>query len=310
MVHDCAVMYQNLLSSSGLSLERLQTFARIVEAGGITAAAHGDPNKQSQFSRQLKELEEFFAAELLKRGRGQFALTTAGRALHELVRTQLSALDELKRSCASQPVELAFGAGESLLQWLVLPRLPRVREQLPGVRWTLQNLQTAEIIARLVDARTDLGLVRRDAVPKSLRSLAVGTMEFAFFVPKIAQRPRASCPVTQLLTQLPLVILEGHSRLTEALNDAARQARASLNVQLCCSSLTQAAEAVRQLGVAAILPTFAKTAFDAADVEVLPMPFLKATSRPLVLAWNPRVARLRPVLTKAVRQMPALLAWE
>jgi len=51
--HDFPVMFENLFAQSGLSLERLKTFREIVAAGGITAAAGDDSNRQSQFSRTL-----------------------------------------------------------------------------------------------------------------------------------------------------------------------------------------------------------------------------------------------------------------
>src|SRR5947209_7859468 len=122
--HDCPIMYENLFAQSGLSLERLKTFREIVAAGGITAAAGDDPNRQSQYSRQLKELEKYFGAELLKRGRGPAELTEAGQRLYEIIGHTLSALEEFRLTCAGQPVELRIGAGESVIQWLLLPRLP------------------------------------------------------------------------------------------------------------------------------------------------------------------------------------------
>ena len=68
-------MFEDLFSLSGLSLERLKSFADIVSAGGMSAAAADDSNRQSQFSRQLKELERYFGVELIKRGRGTMKLT-------------------------------------------------------------------------------------------------------------------------------------------------------------------------------------------------------------------------------------------
>ena len=41
-------MFENLFANSGLSLERLKTFREIVAAGGITAAARDNSNRQSQ----------------------------------------------------------------------------------------------------------------------------------------------------------------------------------------------------------------------------------------------------------------------
>ena len=73
--------FAQMLSKGGLSLDRLNNFCRIAEAGGITKAAGGDPGKQSLYSRQIKELETFFGTELkVRRGRG-IALTEAGNEL-------------------------------------------------------------------------------------------------------------------------------------------------------------------------------------------------------------------------------------
>src|SRR5213083_1057629 len=99
-------MFEKLFAQSGLSLERLKTFREIVVAGGITAAAGGDSNRQSQYSRQLKELERYFGVELLKRGRGPIELTEAGQRLHEIIGHALRALEEFRQTCATEPTQL------------------------------------------------------------------------------------------------------------------------------------------------------------------------------------------------------------
>ena len=52
-------MFENLFAKHGVSLERLKTFLEVAQAGSIVEAAHGDLTRQSQYSRQIKELEEF-----------------------------------------------------------------------------------------------------------------------------------------------------------------------------------------------------------------------------------------------------------
>src|SRR5688572_15928996 len=119
-------MFGDLLSQSGLSLERLHSFCLVAEVGGVTRAAKGDPAKQSLYSRQIKELEEFFGAELMRRkGRG-IVLTAAGQRLHSVSREQFAALNDFKIECQGQPLEIVIGAGESIIQWLFLPRLKAI----------------------------------------------------------------------------------------------------------------------------------------------------------------------------------------
>ena len=52
---------------AGISIDRLQTLCAVVEAGTIVLAAGTDPNRQSQFSRQLKELEKALGTTLFDR---------------------------------------------------------------------------------------------------------------------------------------------------------------------------------------------------------------------------------------------------
>lgn len=53
-------MFEHLFSERGLSLDRLKTLIEVARAGSIAAAARGDSARQSLYSRQIKELEEFF----------------------------------------------------------------------------------------------------------------------------------------------------------------------------------------------------------------------------------------------------------
>src|SRR5206468_12105591 len=169
--HDFLIMFENLFAQSGLSLERLKTFREIVAAGGITAAAGDDSNRQSQYSRQLKELEKYFGVELLRRGHGPVELTDAGQRLYEIIGHTLSALQEFRLTCAGQPVELKIGAGESLIQWLLLPRLSGLSAAHPRLAVTLQNMTTDEILKGLVDGALDFGVVSRCEPHRSLASV-------------------------------------------------------------------------------------------------------------------------------------------
>src|SRR5476651_2050856 len=95
-------MFDQMLSKGGLSLDRLNNFCRIAEAGGITKAAGGDPGKQSLYSRQIKELETFFGLELkVRQGKG-IALTDAGQrlaGLHALISSDWLTFSGRPKTC-------------------------------------------------------------------------------------------------------------------------------------------------------------------------------------------------------------------
>src|SRR6266446_2947183 len=127
-------MFAELLQHGGLSLDRLQSFCLVAQASGVTKAAKGDPARQSLYSRQIKELEEFFGAELLRRkGRG-IALTSAGQRLHVLARECFASLWDFKAQCKDLPTEIVIGAGESMIRWVMMPKLKEVKKALPSAK--------------------------------------------------------------------------------------------------------------------------------------------------------------------------------
>ena len=50
-------MFKNLVGKKNFSIDRLATLCHVAEAGSIGSATGDNPNQQSQYSRQLAELE-------------------------------------------------------------------------------------------------------------------------------------------------------------------------------------------------------------------------------------------------------------
>ena len=300
-------MFENLFAQSGLSLERLKTFREIVAAGGITAAAGDDSNRQSQFSRQLKELERYFGVELLKRGHGPAELTDAGQRLYEIVGHTLRALEEFRGTCAGQPIELVVGAGESLIQWLLLPRLPGLAEAHPRLAVTFQNLKTDQILNEVLNGGIDFGVVSRFEPHRALAFAPLGKLEFCLFAPAALLPKNAGLKLkSDVLGQLPLAMLEGSAGIRQAVEREARRIGVKLNVRLRFSSYPQVAQAVENLNVAAIMPKLAATSLRGNSVRVIALPFLAGLSRQVSLVWNRKTAEVRPSIARYSRLLPTL----
>jgi len=300
-------MFDNLFAHSGLSLERLKTFREIVAAGGITGAAGDDSNKQSQYSRQLKELEKYFGVELLKRGHGPAEPTYPGQRLYEITGHTLSALDEFRQTCAGLPTELNIGAGESIIQWLLLPRLTGLSAAHPRLTVVFQNLKTDEILARLLDGGLDLGVVTRLEPHRFLSSTNLGKLDFRLFVPtKLLPKNERFKVSSEVLGQVPLAILEGSAGTREAIEREAQRIGIKLNIRLRFSSYPQLAQAVANLEMAAVMPSLAAAVLDAKTVRVLPLGFLNGLSRRVDLVWNRKAAEVRPPITRYSRLLAPL----
>lgn len=298
-------MPKRIFAKAGLSLERLRTFAEIVAAAGISNAAPGDYNRQSQFSRQLKELEEFFGAELLIRRRGRFALTSVGRELFQIVQSHFNAIEELANRCANQNVEVTVGAGESLLHWLLLPNFSEFRKRYPTTTLVLQNLRTIEIASRLLDGQVDVGLLRQDAVRPPLKSVKLGSMEYRLVVPRSSSAASSKRGAWAMLAGRPVAVLVG-SEIAAAFEREAEKQGIKLNVCLRGSSYAQLLEVVRQTGCAAVLPSFATRLLDP-GTGIFQISALKAFTRTVVLAWRPSSCALRPVVASVIEALTAIL---
>jgi DNA-binding transcriptional LysR family regulator len=292
-------MFAELLQQGGLSFDRLQSFCLVAQAGGVTRAAKGDPARQSLFSRQIKELEEFFGAELIRRkGRG-IALTEAGTRLNVIARECFASLSDFQRECRGRPVEVVIGTGESIIQWLLMPRLDRIREHLPNVRLKFLNLPTADAVKRLADGVIDFILVRKDAVTRPLQATSLGIMGYSLFIPPNLQINAGRKDGLKLLDALPLATLEGEGSFRSELAQVAKKAGVKLNIQIECSSFPLAARAVAKGNVAAILPAIAAADLSPAAATQVPVTFLKVFDREMCLASNARLIRIRPVLNQA-----------
>lgn len=292
-------MFAGLLQQGGLSLDRLQSFCLVAQAGGVTRAAKGDPARQSLFSRQVKELEEFFGTELIRRkGRG-IVLTDAGARLNTIARECCAALTDFKSECRNQPVEVVIGTGESVIQWLLMPRLDRIREHLPNVRLKFLNLPTADAVKRLADGVIDFALVRKDAVTRPLQAKSLGAMGYSLFVPAGLHATAGRKDGLKLLDGLPLGTLEGEGSFRSGLAQSAKKQGVKLNIQIECSSFPLAARAVAKGRVAAILPAIAAADLPPATAIQVPVTFLKAFDREMCLASNARLLRIRPILNQA-----------
>lgn len=293
-------MFSELLNESGLSLDRLESFCLVAQAGGVTKAAKGDPAKQSLFSRQIKELEEFFGTELIRRkGRG-IALTEPGARLNTIARESFASLSDFKTDCKGRPVDVVIGTGDSIIQWLLMPRLDELRQALPNVRLKFLNLPTDEAVKRLADGMIDFAVVRKNAVNRPLRSIPLGDLTYSLFIPTTLTTTTGPRSRLKVIDGIPLATLEGEGSFRNELAILARKGGHKLNIQVECSSFPLAARAVTKGNMAAILPTIAAADLSGIGIEVVTVPMLKHFERAMCLATNTRLIRIRPILQQVV----------
>jgi DNA-binding transcriptional LysR family regulator len=300
-------MYEKLFSKGGLSLERFRALVEVHDAGSISATSPGDPSRQSLYSRQLRELAEYFGCEMTERKGKAIKLTRNGVKLVELVRPFLSGLDDLRTECLGDHPMFSVAAGDSLIQWLLIPRLGAVAKILPGIRFSTLSLKTNEIIAQVTDGRVDFGIVRKNAVLTGLKSAALGTMEYKAIVPHQLESSNTSPTFKDVFCRLPHAMQTTDGQFTQQLLEIAGSLNSAFSPTLGCESFPQIMAAVKSGCFCAILPELAVEDLKAGPVYRIAHPMLSKLKREIVLVWNPRVIHVRPHASKVVNSMEKAL---
>src|SRR5271170_4549141 len=96
---------------AGVSIDRLNTLCVVVEAGTIAAAAGPDLNRQSQFSKQLKELEKALGLNLFDRKGKSLQPNATGRRVALATQTFFGALDDVMDVAQARAETIRLGAG-------------------------------------------------------------------------------------------------------------------------------------------------------------------------------------------------------
>jgi DNA-binding transcriptional LysR family regulator len=291
-------MFESLFSERGLSLDRLKVLIEVRDAGSIAQAAPGDPVRQSQYSRQLRELSEFFGCEVAQRRGKILKLTAQGERLAELAREHLRSLADFRSECREESVAFTVGAGDSLIQWLVIPRLGRIMDAFPGTRFATSNLRTNEIVQQLTECRLDFGIIRKNAVAAGLKAVSLGMVTYVAVLPNALMPRKRKITLGQALAELPLATQTTDGQFTSGLREIAKSHGLPLTPALACQSFPQTMAAIKTGRFWSIVPEMAARDLPSDSVHQISDDALRSLAREATLAWNPRLVRIRPGASK------------
>jgi DNA-binding transcriptional LysR family regulator len=276
--------FERLFDVSGLSLDRLHSFLQVVEAGGQAKAAKGDPIKQSQFSRQIREMETFFGVALTRRVGRRIEITDEGKRLALIIRRQFRDLDDFRESMAGRSVSVRIGSQGSVIDWLLLPRLDGIHKALGNSMVELEQLRTADVVRAVADGRLDFGIVREDALPKETKRWRLGAVGYALFAANALWKGRATA--MEVLQKAPVAELLPGGQFPTRWQEWLANEKLVPRVLARVSSFTDVARAVQAGHAAAVLPEMAAVDFDPKKFKWAKIENLKP--RMLVLIANAR----------------------
>jgi len=303
-------MFDSLFDERGLSLDRLRTLLEVRDAGSIAEAAPGDPIRQSQYSRQLRELSDYFGVQLGRRQGKLLKLTSEGARLADLAREHLRSLQDFRAECRSDSSDYAIAAGDSLLQWLVIPQLGKLVAGAMRVRFAIVSLRSHEIVHQLSEGNIDFGIVRGDAVGSGLKMFFLGRLDYCAVAPASLLKGIKHPGFWDIVKSCPIAIQTTDGQFTRKVREISVSPGFAFRPALSCQSFPQTVSAVRSGLFAAILPKLALTALPTKSYVMAEGGPLGQLQREIVLAWNPRTMRLRPGAPRLLEQMQNLLQFK
>ncbi len=299
-------MFEELFARSGLSLDRLRSFLAFAQKGSIAKAAPGDVNLQSQMSRQISELEAFFATELTVRRGKSLEVSAAGARLAMLIQQQLQDLEDFRREQAQVKKAFVVGAGASILDWLVLPALAGIREALGQATIRLDTLRSRALVEAVKEGRVDFAIVRENALPEKARRHPVRRIRFHLCVPRRLLKRGAPASWVEdpaVWAELPFTAGKDGGQLDATIRQAMREAGVDFRPVVECNSMLQARQMIERGECAGVLPSVGIHGLAAKHVIVREFAPLKNYGHPLVLHWNERQMRRRGIEEDAIRHI-------
>ncbi len=286
---------------TGLSMERLRAFCAIVEAGTMVAAAKSDPTKQSQLSRQMKELELAIGAKLFRKVGKSLELTDAGRKLALTARAFFRSLSDITSSPGKTEI-IRIGGTESVLRWSVLPRVAEITTGNEQLALELRTFKTEETLQALRDGVIDVGVVRSDAVGEAENVIEAGVLEYCMVVSRRIL-PGKSAAGLQLLKTIPFAVLSGDGQLVKHLHKFARDAGWEMDICLRVENFTLLLDSLAYMDLAAVLPLQAADQLSKERYAIIPPPQGPDLKRRLAVVFDHKTAEFRPVIKKAAQKL-------
>src|SRR6202021_2081796 len=131
--------------------DAMTVFARVVEAGSLSAASRAIPMSLTSVSRPLAALEQPPGTQLLLRTTRHLALTDEGRLVYDRAKTILSELQEMETTLSASRSEpsgrLRVSAPVLIGRLLIAPQLPAFLAQHPLVEINLLLIDRAVNLA-------------------------------------------------------------------------------------------------------------------------------------------------------------------
>jgi len=237
-----------------MRLTQLRSFHAVARAGGFTGGAKLLHISQPTVTTQVRFLEETYGIELFYRRGHKVSLTPLGEQLFELAQRIFALEGEtvhlLEDSGELKSGHLRVGA---VGPFHVTEMLARFNQRFPGVEVSVRVGNSENVLASLVEYRTDVAVLAQFASDPRFHSVPYSRHPVVIFVHRSHRfAKRASIRISDLAGERMILREEG-STTRKALDDALKKAGVAPRVVMEIGSREAIREAViKGVGIGAV----------------------------------------------------------
>jgi DNA-binding transcriptional LysR family regulator len=291
---------KGIFSKNGVSLERLQTLADVVQAGSYKAAANDDPTRATLISRQMGELEDALGISLFDKSKKPYQPTSAALHLAASCERFVREVEEVTSRASGLRRPITVGAGEVVIRELLVPWIGMQRKTSTSQPWVMRNLKWRKIQESLAAELLDLGIADGLEANGNVEVVDLESYGYKLVLPE-GQKPDKTG--WKRLAETPVVLLDGAGRFRRFLADCEQEYGFTLRIGAECTTYPQAVDLAGATGCAVFVPEYWWKRRKEWQARTQTLPGLERLRRTLKLGWNRKIAERRPEVAALVRAL-------
>jgi DNA-binding transcriptional LysR family regulator len=290
------------LNLSGISLDRLRSFLRVVHAGSIVDAAQGSPAKQALYSRQMTEIQQALELPLFVKDGRYSRPNDSARRLAAVVTGFFEGMAAELAAHHDARTPMQIGCGDAVTHWIIGPGWTDLIAIFSNYEFNVVHGSTNEILQHVRSGKFHIGIVHDRAAHEGLEAVRMQSLEFGLYYP--AEGPDyALAKVRRARAPVPIVSLTGSGQYVRAVEAMAGKLDTEWTVVARLSSLPMLGELAAAARSCAFLPLDAEPMMQQRGFRLMTSKHFADLSRCYCAVYDPRVAGMQPVLRELAHSL-------
>lgn len=259
-------------------------------------------------SRQIGELERTLGFELFRRKGRSIEITEAGRELALLMASFFSEFERIAERGTQVDASLRIGAGASVFEAFVFPRLRELEAEFPKCRFDFCGFSTGNLLNALSEGEIDLGIVPSGQNFSGVTEVPAGNISFVLVGRSDFDSQLPNWSLSTFLSRVPLVLIGGKGRWIDAFHRLCLQMEVKPRIAHRAETFAHVRELLKAGAPACFLPRPLASSLPASEFTIIDDKSFALLNRPLSVVYDNRASRVRDRLESMAQSLANVLA--